>query len=101
MSDLDYPIPFFGRPARVPSGHVRLALRTGAVVSIAYCVLSPETQRYTAHLEPPMEMIRTGNREEEVRLNMRRILEVLERLIYHQAEQWQMFVPVWPEPAGE
>lgn len=101
VSDLDDPIPFFGRPARVPSGHVRLALRTGAVISIAYCVLSPETQRYTAYLEPPMEMIRTGNREEEVKVNMRRILEELEKLIRRWAEEWQMFVPVWPEPAGE
>jgi KDO2-lipid IV(A) lauroyltransferase len=101
VSDLDDPILFFGRPARVPSGHVRMALRTGAVVSIAYCVLSPETERYIAHLEPPMEMIRTGNREEDVQVNMRRILEELEGLIRRGAEQWQMFVPVWPEPVGE
>jgi lauroyl/myristoyl acyltransferase len=78
-----------------------MALRTGAVVSIAYCVLSPETERYIAHLEPPMEMIRTGNREEDVQVNMRRILEELEGLIRRGAEQWQMFVPVWPEPVGE
>jgi KDO2-lipid IV(A) lauroyltransferase len=97
VSDLDDASLFFGRPARVPSGHVRLALRTGAVVSIAYCVLSPDTQRYTAYLEPPIEMVRTGNREEDVQVNMRRILEELERLIRHWADQWQMFVPVWPE----
>ena len=101
VSDLDDLTPFFGRPARVPSGHVRMALRTGAVVSIAYCVLSPETQRYTVYLEPPMEMVRTGNRDEEVQVNMRRILEELERLIRRWTGQWQMFVPVWPEPAGE
>jgi lauroyl/myristoyl acyltransferase len=101
VSELDDPTLFFGRPARVPSGHVRLALKTGAVVSIAYCVLSPETQRYTVYLEPPMEMIRTGNREEDVQVNMRRILEELERLIRRWADQWQMFVPVWPELAGE
>jgi lauroyl/myristoyl acyltransferase len=101
VSDLDDTTLFFGRPARVPSGHVRLALRTGAVVSIAYCVLSSETQRYTVYLEPPMEMVRTGNREEDVQVNMRRILQELERLISRWAGQWQMFVPVWPEPAGE
>lgn len=97
VSDLDDPVLFFGRLARVPSAHVRLALRTGAVVSVAYCVLAPESQRYTAHLEPPMEMIRTGNREEDVRVNMRRVLDVLEGLIRRWAGQWQMFVPVWPE----
>ncbi|HSR29567.1 MAG TPA: hypothetical protein VLY63_03310 [Anaerolineae bacterium] len=97
VSDLDEPIPFFGRPARVPSGHVRLALKTGAAVAVGYCVLCPETHRYAVHLEPPMDMIRTGNQDEEVRVNMRRILDVLERVISRWPEQWQMFVPVWPE----
>lgn len=97
VSDLDEPFPFFGRPARLPSGHVRLALRTGAVVSIAYCTLSPETQRYAIHLEPPMEMVRTGNRDEELQLNMQRILAALERIIRRWPEQWQVLVPVWPQ----
>ena len=97
VSDLDAPVSFFGRPARVPSGHVRLALKTGANVVLAYCVLSPKTQRYVMHLEPPMEMIRTGDREEDLRLNMRRVLDGLERVIRIWPEQWQMFVPVWPE----
>ena len=97
VSELDEPISFFGRPARVPSGHVRLALKTDATVAVAYCVLSSETKKYTAHLEPPMDMIRTGDRDEEVLLNMQRILEELERIIRRWPEQWQMFVPVWPE----
>lgn len=97
VSDLDEPVPFFGRPARLPSGHVRLALKTGASVVLGYCVLSPETKRYVMHLEPPMEMTRTGSRDEDLRLNMQRILDALERIIRDWPEQWQMFVPVWPE----
>jgi len=97
VSDLDEPLPFFGRPARVPSGHVRLALKTGAVVVVTCCFFSSVTHKYTLHVEPPLEMIRTGNQEEEVRLNMRRVLDALERIIGRWPEQWQMFVPVWPE----
>jgi KDO2-lipid IV(A) lauroyltransferase len=97
VSDLDEPVDFFGRPARVPSGHVRLALKTGALVAVGYCVLSPETQRYSVHLEPPMEMIRTGNRDEEVQVNLRRILDILEGIIGRWPEQWQMLEPVWPQ----
>ena len=97
VSDLDEPVPFFGHPARVPSGHVRLALKTGAAVVLGYCVLSPETKRYVMHLEPPMEMTRTGNRDEDLRLNMQRVLSGLEGIIRKWPEQWQMFVPVWPE----
>ena len=97
VSDLDEPVLFFGRPARVPSGHVRLALKTGAAVVLGYCVLSPETKRYVMHLEPPMEMTRTGNRDDDLRLNMQRVLSGLEAIIRKWPEQWQMFVPVWPE----
>lgn len=97
VSELDEPVRFFGRPARVPSGHVRLALKTGATLVVAYCTLSPETNRYTVRAEPPMEMVRTGNREEEVALNMRRVLDALETVIHRWPDQWQMFVPVWPE----
>jgi KDO2-lipid IV(A) lauroyltransferase len=97
VSELDEPFSFFGRPARLPSAHVRLALRTGANVVLGYCVLSPETQRYVMRLEPPMEMIRTGNRQEELQLNMRRVLDALEGIIRTWPEQWQMFVPVWPD----
>ena len=97
VSDLDEPVPFFGRPARVPSGHIRLALRTGASVVLGYCVLSPETKRYTMRLEPPMEMTRTGNRDEDLQLNLQRVLNALEAIIGKWPEQWQMFVPVWPE----
>ena len=97
VSDLDEPVDFFGRPARVPSGHVRLALKTGALVSVAYCVLCPDTGRYSVHLEPPMEMVRTGDRDEEVQLNLRRILGILEEIIGRWPEQWQMLEPVWPQ----
>ena len=98
VSDLDEPIPFFGRLARVPSGHIRLALKTNALVVVACCFLSPKTGKYTVHIEPPLEMLRTGDREEEVELNMRRVLDVMETVIRRWTWQWQMFVPVWPIP---
>jgi KDO2-lipid IV(A) lauroyltransferase len=97
VSELDAPVLFFGRPARVPSGHVRLALKTGAVVVLAYCALIPETQRYMVFVDPPLEMIRTGDGDEELQINLRRILDRLEAAIRQWPEQWQMYVPVWPE----
>ncbi len=98
VSELDEPIPFFGRPARVPSGHIRLALKTGAAVLLACCVWSTEKRKYVFHLEPPLEIIRTGNRDDDVRANMRQVLDGLEGFISRWPEQWQMFVPVWPNP---
>ena len=97
VSDLDDPVLFFGRPARVPSGHVRLAVKTGAVIVVVCAYLSPETDRHTLHIEPPMEMIRTGDQEEDIQVNMRRVLDTLEKVIRRWVGQWQMFVPVWPD----
>lgn len=97
VNELDEPVSFFGRLARVPSGHVRLALQTNSALALTYCVLSPETQRYTAYLETPMELVRTGDRDEEIRINMRRLLDSVEAIIRRWPEQWLMFVPVWPE----
>lgn len=97
VSDLDEPVPFFGRPARLPSGHVRLALKTGAIMVVVCCVLPPETQRYTVQIQSPVEMVRTGDRDRDVQVNMRQVLDSLEGIIHRWVGQWQMFVPVWPE----
>jgi lauroyl/myristoyl acyltransferase len=96
LSALDEPVSFFGRPAHMPSGHVRLALKTGALLAVVACAYRPQDARYMVDMEPPLEMIRTGD-EEEVRLNMRRVLDVMERLVRRWSDQWMMFVPVWPE----
>ncbi len=95
VSNLDEPVMFFGRPARLPSGHVRLALKTGAVIVLGYCVWSPEAGMYQMTINPPIEMVRTGDRDEEVRVNMRRVLDQLEPIIRRWPGQWQMYVPVW------
>jgi phosphatidylinositol dimannoside acyltransferase len=97
VSGLDDQVSFFGRPARVPSAHVRLALRADALVVAVCCALEPKTERYVLHYEEPLVMIRTGDREEEVILNTRRILDSLETMIRRWIDQWLMFVPVWPE----
>ncbi len=96
VSQLDEPIPFFGRPAHMPSGHVRLALRTDALVVVAGCAYRSQDKRYVVDMEPPLQMIRTGT-EEEVRINMRRVLDAIERIVRRWSDQWMMFVPVWPE----
>lgn len=96
VSRLDEPIPFFGRPAHMPSGHVRLALKTDALVVVAGCAYHTQDKRYVVDMEPPLEMIHTGT-EEEVWINMRRVLDAMEKLVRRWSDQWMMFVPVWPE----
>lgn len=97
ITPLDDRVPFFGHPAHVPSGPVRLALRTDAQVVVGCCPFDPETGRYLIHVEPPLDMVHTADKEEEVAINMRRVLDLTEKLIRQWADQWMMFVPVWPD----
>ena len=96
VSSAGPPVEFFGRPAPLPTGHVRLALKTDAAI----LVTGPyrDTQgRTVLSLSPPLEMLRTGDPGEDLRVNLRRVTAWLEKYIRARPEQWAMFVPVWPE----
>lgn len=86
-------VPFFGRPALLPSAHVALALRTGAVLMPAFAHRDGDVLR--AVFEPELELSRTGDRDADVREGVRRWAGVLERHIRPAPEQWSVFEPVW------
>jgi len=86
-------VPFFGRPALLPSAHVALALRTGAALMPAFAHRDGTVLR--AVFEPAIELSRTGDRDLDVREGMRRWIPVLERHIRQAPEQWSVFEPVW------
>lgn len=95
VGSIEQLIEFFGRPAPLPTGHVRLALKTDAVILIAGPYHDPQIGN-VVHLSPPLEMIRTGDRNEDLRVNLRRVTGWLEEFIRTRPEQWAMFIPVWP-----
>jgi KDO2-lipid IV(A) lauroyltransferase len=86
-------VPFFGRPALLPSAHVALALRTGAALIPAFAHREGNVLR--AVFEPELELSRTGDRDADVREGVRRWAEVLEPHIRVAPEQWSVFEPVW------
>jgi KDO2-lipid IV(A) lauroyltransferase len=86
-------VPFFGRTALLPSAHVALALRTGAVLMPAFAHRDGNTLR--AVFEPAIELARTGDRDADVRDGVRRWASVLERHIRPAPEQWSVFEAVW------
>ena len=89
----DDPVMFFGAPANLPSGYVRIPLRTKSPV----IVLAPrfEDGVYKVIANPPMELEYTGDREQDVAVNLRRILEQVEDFIRQRPDEWMMFAPVW------
>ncbi|MHB1294520.1 MAG: lysophospholipid acyltransferase family protein [Anaerolineae bacterium] len=100
VSPDDEPIPFFDAPARMPTGHIRLAMQTNARVIVA-CCMQRDDGRYVLRIAPPVEMISTGKRAADVRTNARRVLAIVEDMIRSVPDQWLMFIPVWrPEDAA-
>ncbi len=77
----------FGLPAATSTGLALLALRTGAPILPGY--LTPmRGGRYTIKILPPMEVIRTGDRNRDIEINTRKLNEILERIIREQPESW-------------
>jgi lauroyl/myristoyl acyltransferase len=104
VTGVDRPIPqdrelieFFGRPAYLPVGPTRLALMTGAVVLVGGCSYDPE-EGYRLEYTGPVEMVRTGDRRQDILINARKIAIIVEKHIRARPEQWLMFHPFWPEP---
>jgi KDO2-lipid IV(A) lauroyltransferase len=94
-SQSDDLLPFFGEPAPMPVGHIRMALQTGARILVAWCRHDPDGH-YSIHFSGPIEMEKTGVRAEDIRHNALRVLTVIEDVIREEPGQWLMFVPVWP-----
>jgi lauroyl/myristoyl acyltransferase len=99
ISDADPLIPFFGAPAHMPTGHVRLALQTNARILIACCTQDPDGV-YNLHMAPMLEPETSGGRErraQDVAHNVQRVLTIIEAMIRQKPEQWLMLVPVWED----
>ena len=88
------PVLLFGAPTTLPTGHIRMALATGAEI---VTVLAPRVagNRYGFILRP-VPLQRTGRTAEDVAENMRRILANIEAVIAHDPGQWVLFRRVWP-----
>lgn len=89
------PVIFFGAPANLPTGYVRIPLRTGSQVMVVAIWHRDGTYRIEGN--PPMALVRTGDRDQDVMVNLRRILDEVEAFIRERPEEWMMFTPVWKD----
>jgi len=86
-------VPFFGRPALLPSAHVALALRTGATLLPAFAWR--DRGRLCATIEEPLVLEVTGDRNADVRAGVARFAGLLERHVARYPDQWTVFERVW------
>ena len=95
IADNTRTIEFFGAPAPLPSGPVRLALRTGAALVPAYCLRLPD-DTFKVRVEPELELQQSGDREADELDGMRKIVTSMEKVISENPEQWLVAAPIWP-----
>jgi lauroyl/myristoyl acyltransferase len=108
MTGVDRPVPsggewlsFFGQPAYLPVGHVRLALQTDVPIAVLSCEYRPQDDTYFVHVARVLEMERIGSRDQNVTHNAQRVIQIIERLIRAHPDQWMMFYPVWGQQSSD
>jgi KDO2-lipid IV(A) lauroyltransferase len=94
-------VDFFGVPASTNSGMARIALRMDAPIVPAFIVREGRSARHRVHVLPILQVERTGDFEEEVRLNTQRFTDVFEQMVRQYPEQWLWMHKRWKtRPAG-
>lgn len=86
------PVPFFGEIARLPSGAVELAMKTGAALLPVFGARWPDGT-YTITIDPPLELL--VDRERALEENLKLLAGTLEKHIRRHPEQWLAFHRIW------
>ncbi|HKD52359.1 MAG TPA: lysophospholipid acyltransferase family protein [Candidatus Acidoferrum sp.] len=81
-------VDFFGKAASTTTGIARLALHTDAAVVPGYAVWDERLGKYRLRFEPLLELVRTGDSEQDILENTQRFTKVLEDIIRKYPEQW-------------
>ncbi len=89
-------VDFFGHPAQLPDGHLRLALKTGVPLVMGFSRRNPD-QSYHAHFLPAYHLPTTGTEAERLAAGMTYIVTELEKAIRQHPEQWTLTVSIWAD----
>ncbi len=88
---------FFGQPAHLPDGHVRLALKTGAPLVVGFSRRNPD-HTYQAYFLPAFYPPPGDSEAEQIAAGIRFIVAEMEKAIAQHPEQWAVTVPIWTDP---
>jgi len=87
-------VDFYGKPAYTSIGTAMLALDSDASVFVASYVRT-KGNKYKFIFDKPMEVIRTGDRKEELQLNSEQYLRAVEKQIKKYPTQWVWMHERW------
>lgn len=87
---------FCGAPARFPTGPVDLAIRTNSVLLPGWVRRDGE-YKVSARIGPPLDIIRTGDHEADLRVNTKALLDLFEVHLKQDPGQWSVLDRIWPD----
>lgn len=89
-------VEFFGEPAYFPKGPVVLSMTTGAPIVPSFIVIDKH-DKYNIIVEEPIYPVKTGERDRDIEINLKRVVKVLEKNIGQYHEQWYCLTEFWGE----
>ncbi len=93
---------FFGTPACTTTGIARVALHTDAAVVPGYAWWDEAIRKYRLRFEPPVELVRTGDADADIRVNTENFTRVIEDFARAHPDQWLWVHARWKtRPQGE
>lgn len=87
-------VDFFGRPACTTDGLAILALHTEAPVISAFMARQP-SGKYRLLLGKEVEIVNTGDRDQDVKTNTQTFMSVIENIIRQYPDQWLWLHQRW------
>ncbi len=91
-------LPFFGKDAAFPLGPALLARATGCPLLPVFILAHEGRKRCTFHIEPPIEVGHSADRDKDLREALTKNVAVYQRYVSRYPEQWFNFYDYWNPP---
>jgi KDO2-lipid IV(A) lauroyltransferase len=85
---------FFGHPAPLPTGHIRMAEKANVPIIVASASMGQDGI-YNIHFSDPIPIQSNYDPDTVIRRNGETILKIIEARILEHPDQWLMYYPVW------
>ncbi len=95
-------VPYFGMAACTGAGLARIALKTDAAVLPGFLIWEEPRNKYVLRFGEPMNLARSGDTQEDIRVNTAAFTRAIEDAVRRNPEQWLWMHRRWKtRPAGE
>ncbi len=87
-------VPFFGRPASMSVGAIRLGLKSG--VPICFCiVIRQKNGQHRVIINKPLTLENTGNIDQDLITNLEKVTKIMEDYITKYPSEYMWFYKIW------